>query len=239
MPTPTPDPPTAEQVALLTRVLASPEQPEGTLGYQELRGFLFGIASAPVLARPSEWVPDVFGGKGPELRNLKEAESVMGALMACYNDAVRATETDGDPIDPMRVGIDLDSEESLRLWARGFSYAYDGVDQAWEEILATAEEEDRERLSVALTALGVWSDPAELQRIQELTDAELVEDLRSYREFLPVALGLVAGVGRGVYEAKLAAERGAPPVRAKAAVGRNAQCPCGSGKKYKHCCLVN
>ena len=107
-------------------------------------------------------------------------------------------------IDPLRVGIDLDSEESLRLWARGFSYAYDGVDQAWEEILATAEEEDRERLSVALTALGVWSDPAELQRIQELTDAELEEDLRSYREFLPVALGLVAGVGRGVYEAKRA-----------------------------------
>jgi SEC-C motif-containing protein len=31
---------------------------------------------------------------------------------------------------------------------------------------------------------------------------------------------------------------GPPPVRkAEAKVGRNDPCPCGSGKKYKHCCL--
>ena len=27
------------------------------------------------------------------------------------------------------------------------------------------------------------------------------------------------------------------PVRKKVTVGRNDPCPCGSGKKYKHCCL--
>ena len=40
MPTPQFAPPTAAQVALLTRTLASPDQPEGTLLFQELRGFL-------------------------------------------------------------------------------------------------------------------------------------------------------------------------------------------------------
>ena len=29
----------------------------------------------------------------------------------------------------------------------------------------------------------------------------------------------------------------APRPRKTAGVGRNAQCPCGSGRKYKHCCL--
>jgi len=28
-----------------------------------------------------------------------------------------------------------------------------------------------------------------------------------------------------------------PPVRAAVKVGRNDPCPCGSGRKYKHCCL--
>ena len=28
-----------------------------------------------------------------------------------------------------------------------------------------------------------------------------------------------------------------PPVHSKVKVKRNAPCPCGSGKKYKHCCL--
>ena len=34
-----------------------------------------------------------------------------------------------------------------------------------------------------------------------------------------------------------AEERVAPIHRASAKVGRNASCPCGSGKKYKHCCF--
>jgi SEC-C motif-containing protein len=31
---------------------------------------------------------------------------------------------------------------------------------------------------------------------------------------------------------------GPPPVRSGPKVGRNDPCPCGSGKKYKHCCLL-
>jgi len=38
-----------------------------------------------------------------------------------------------------------------------------------------------------------------------------------------------------VSEAAAAAER-AKPLRAGPKVGRNDPCPCGSGKKYKHCC---
>jgi preprotein translocase subunit SecA len=30
---------------------------------------------------------------------------------------------------------------------------------------------------------------------------------------------------------------GAGPARKKQKVGRNDPCPCGSGKKYKHCCM--
>lgn len=240
MPTPAFAPPTAEQVALVTRVLASSEQPAGTLGYQELRGFLFGIATAPMLVRPSEWIPDVFGGKEPELHNLKEAESFMGALMACYNDAVSAADTDGAPIDPARVGIDVQSEESLGLWSQGFSFAYDCVHEAWEEILSLADDDDRQRLSLALTVLTTWADPAGFQRIQELDESELQEHLDSSRAVLPGALALIAGIGRGVYAARLASRRAAPrPPRPKPAAGRNAPCPCGSGKKYKHCCLVH
>jgi len=38
-----------------------------------------------------------------------------------------------------------------------------------------------------------------------------------------------------VSEAAAAVEK-AKPVRAGPKVGRNDPCPCGSGKKYKHCC---
>jgi preprotein translocase subunit SecA len=38
-----------------------------------------------------------------------------------------------------------------------------------------------------------------------------------------------------VTEAAAAMEK-ARPVRAAPKVGRNDPCPCGSGKKFKHCC---
>ena len=41
--------------------------------------------------------------------------------------------------------------------------------------------------------------------------------------------------GKWLYTRAL--REGPTPVRAAAKVGRNDPCPCGSGKKYKHCCL--
>jgi preprotein translocase subunit SecA len=43
-----------------------------------------------------------------------------------------------------------------------------------------------------------------------------------------------------VSEAMAAAEKEkAKPIRTGPKVGRNDPCPCGSGKKYKHCCGRN
>ena len=50
--------------------------------------------------------------------------------------------------------------------------------------------------------------------------------------FLP-ALAAYAGLGRSIHRA-LMKDQLAQPTEPK--VGRNAPCPCGSGKKYKRCC---
>jgi uncharacterized protein YecA (UPF0149 family) len=46
---------------------------------------------------------------------------------------------------------------------------------------------------------------------------------------------------RKLYEVSAAAARpatGSAPIRAAKRIGRNEPCPCGSGKKYKRCCLL-
>ena len=50
----------------LRSFLANARRPTGTLSYHEVQGFLFAIASAPEMARPSEWMPMIFGEGGPE-----------------------------------------------------------------------------------------------------------------------------------------------------------------------------
>ena len=227
--------PTKAQVTLLTRFLASPEQPEGTLRFPELRGFLFAIASAPILVQPSEWIPQVFGGAGPSLRDLEHARAVMAAIMACYNDAVRAAHLDG-PIDPREVGIDVGSEDSLRAWSRGFVVGVESLDGAWDPVLETDGSDER-RLELAFTALTIWANPEGARRLYQSDDEALAEMHDKLRRLLPLALGLVAGTGRGIYEGTLARRTETSPRRPTAAAGRNDPCPCGSGRKYKDCCL--
>ncbi len=53
------------------------------------------------------------------------------------------------------------------------------------------------------------------------------------------ALGLQIAAAAEAYRARLNAKGGAkaPPLTAASNVGRNTPCPCGSGKKYKKCCI--
>ena len=76
------------------------------------------------------------------------------------------------------------------------------------------------------------------RKLHDAGDAEFAELLDEFRKLLPLALGLVAGTGRGIYEAKVAAQRARQEPRDHTrAVGRNDPCPCGSGRKFKNCCL--
>jgi uncharacterized protein len=54
----------------LTQFLTSPQRPEGTLNYQEVRGFLFAIACAPELIKPSEWLPMIFNEQDAQFAGM-------------------------------------------------------------------------------------------------------------------------------------------------------------------------
>lgn len=88
-------------VSALRSFLGDPSRPVGTLRYYELQGFLFTIASAPDLVRPSEWMPIVFGEHEAGYESLDEAKVVLGELMALYNSVSDAVgkETAALPAD--------------------------------------------------------------------------------------------------------------------------------------------
>ena len=52
---------------LLTSFLAAPQRPEGMLTFHKLQGFLFAMACAPALIKPSEWLPLIFNEQEAEL----------------------------------------------------------------------------------------------------------------------------------------------------------------------------
>ena len=58
-------------------------------------------------------------------------------------------------------------------------------------------------------------------------------------ERVQVANPITAGLQNGVKKVTVTRRASSTVVRDGAQVGRNDPCPCGSGKKYKNCCLRN
>ncbi len=97
---------TAATADYLQRFLSAPERPEGTMGFDELGGFLFALACVPEVIPPTEWLPVVFrdgeanyGSDGAEpsppgcLSDVAEPENLVcfpGLPLLSTSDAKRA-----------------------------------------------------------------------------------------------------------------------------------------------------
>jgi hypothetical protein len=116
----------------------------------------------------------------------------------------------------------------------------DGIEDIFE-LLDEIEEDERE--------LRDQDEPrrARLREEREKALAAFAEARATCEWLIERGIEQVAA-GESVIEtelARLAARHGdperlltpLPPVRAAVKVGRNEPCPCGSGRKYKHCCL--
>ena len=62
-----------------------PDKDEGILDLSELDGYFAAIVSSPQLIPPSVWLPAMWGDFEPNWRNKKEAEKIMGLMIAIMN----------------------------------------------------------------------------------------------------------------------------------------------------------
>jgi uncharacterized protein len=114
-----------------------------------------------------------------------------------------------------------------RSWARGFMRGVNLRRNSWNEIFA--REDEGQVFSIPLVAGEVdphWPvEPLPDEKREELVRWMAAGIARSYKFF--------AAHRRAAAASESEAEtyrRSAPKV------GRNDRCPCGSGKKFKHCC---
>ncbi len=218
----------------LEAFLSSPLRPEGTMTYPAFRGYLFGFSGGPAMVPPSVWMSDVFGGEDAGYADLEEANAVLGAVMSAYNHTNAAISGDIE-LTPEAVGLDPDSEEDRFEWSAGFCLGYDHVRDDWDRAMKKLDEEDQEALSAVFVTLMMWSEPETYLEDAQIADGSREEFLEQCRQAIPNALTHYASIGLGLFRAGLAA--GKVPIRRAPQVGRNDPCPCGSGRKFKKCCL--
>jgi uncharacterized protein len=221
-----------DEIGELDALLAAIPEPLEPLDAVMLDGFLCGVIVQPQLVDVDDWLPYVFdaGGHrwgeaepGPEQRR---ARSLVLRRHAAINRSL-AERGDFDPLllEPSQGNVEEQERAAADPVGAMLSPWVAGFEQAVQLLPALVELDDsqvRAALARVLAFAPVDEDAPATKAKPGATLEQAIETI-------------VAGVAE-LYELTLAQRYRVAAVRhAQPKVGRNDPCPCGSGKKFKHC----
>lgn len=212
----------SKQLDMLDEFLLGGAVGDDAMLLSELDGFLAGLIVGPDPVMPSEWLPVVWGEDSPAFEGERQAQAIVGAIMEHYNDIIR--QLDRDRYSPI---YDLDNDDRVlwETWIEGFWRAVSLRPDEWAELVTVGDED----LETAVFSLGRLYEMAALPSA-ELDLLKVDEEVKKLApDLIPFAVGIL-------HRKRLAARSGSP-ASAATKVGRNEPCPCGSGKKFKKCCM--
>jgi uncharacterized protein len=212
----------------LDRFLLSDRSPEDAMTMDHLHGYLTAIAIGPETIMPAEWLPRVWGEDGqgaPKWKNSKEEERVVNLIMRFMNEVLVTFEVAPKEFEPLYVEHEVGGQTLIdaEAWSWGFWEGMELRPGSWEEIWA---DPDAAPLMRPLYLLGA-------DEIDESELPEVEDPLKAHQLALEIEANLPAIHRFWLPRRKAAVET---VKRDEPKVGRNDDCPCGSGKKYKKCC---
>ncbi len=197
---------------------------EGVIDISELDGLFTAIVSGSVIIPPSQWLPAVWGDFEPLWKSEKEFEDICSLLMRHMNGIAATLMEHPEDYEPLFLAREVEGmtytivDEWCEGYFRGMSLSVDDWDTSGYEmkiLLAPI---------LAFTSATDW-------RAHDMDNDVEVENIRN---------AITPNV-REIHAYWLARRENPPSVipfrRESQHVGRNDPCPCGSGKKYKKCCL--
>ncbi len=209
---------TEAELDWLAGFLDSAQAPEATLSMEHLDGFFSALVAGPVVVPPSRYMPVIWGGKeGPVYDSMEQVQHVTGLLMRHWN-TIAARLGAGVAHEPYLYEVPV--QEKGRHWAEGFLLGLDLEQRAWSPML---RDPHAGGIAMLISALIAYEHGGEAP--DDDARAEIIENL-------PTLL-----IGAWVYwrDREAGGRKAGQPVRS-VKTGRNAPCPCGSGKKFKKCC---
>jgi hypothetical protein len=123
--------------------------------------------------------------------------------------------------------------EPSQRHAKSFE-AGNGAEQEIHRLLATLPDDVRRELNLGSISVR---DPAFLDGLTDHLAHLAIADPRQGKRLLGKLEHLKKRLRREIRESEPAAATSETVTRPSARVGRNAPCPCGSGRKFKQCCL--
>lgn len=213
-----------KELEWLDDVLAKYASERSVVDTSELDGMLTALLSGPSMLEPSEWLVALWGGAQsvPKWQNEREMERFMMLTFQHMDDVADRLSTYPDQFEPLFGSQMLENNEYTVVedWCYGYLR---GVEMSGWPTLPTSYQ-------LALDAISLHGREENITVLESMSAEEYQ---RSIDEIRQAALSLYEYWS----EHQLPEPTAPVPFTADPKVGRNDPCPCGSGKKYKNCCL--
>jgi len=200
------------------------DKDEGVLDISELDGLFTAIVSGPVPVMPSQWLPAVWGDFEPVWTDEKELEGIFSLMMRHMNVIAHLLMKTPEDFEPLYLEREVEGRTSTIVdeWCDGYWRGVQLAQDVWDE--------GGQEMATLLTPILAFTEVTDWKGHEYEND-----EVRTIQQ-------AIAPNVRAIHAYWLARradyEPAARPVRrSEPRVGRNDPCPCGSGRKYKKCCL--
>jgi uncharacterized protein len=200
---------------------------EGILGVSELDGFLTAIASGPEEVGPSLWLPAVWGDCEPIWESESQLEEVFTLMLRHMNVIATHLMDEPDTFEPIFLNNTVEDEVFVVVdeWCSGYLRGLSLTAEQWRE--------GGERMENLLQPLFAFGTDAGWDALEQLDEGEV----EAFQQAIAPAVRAIHAFWLERRESDGTQGTAQPFRHSSAQIGRNDPCPCGSGKKYKNCCL--
>ena len=195
---------------------------DSILDVSELDGFFAALACSPDTVMPSTWMVAIWGGieHAPDWLDKQEIDDFTHAVFSLYNQVMQSMNENDYEALFLEHEATGKTHTIVDEWCEGFLR---GVN-LWDTLTvadATVTEE-------CIKPIRLFATEAGFTQLETMSEDEVVEQ----QQLIEPA---VHRLFQHFFEQRKQATT--PYIRESQKVGRNDPCPCGSGKKFKRCCL--
>ena len=210
------------------------------LGY--IDGAMAAVVVSPEPIPPEEWLPKL--DLAPDTLFLApEVAARWRDLLLARQAEIAAALLQGGLVFAPIYECDENDESIWQPWLMGFMAMIKLRQKAWDKLFRSKDEDLATALIGLVTLAATF--PGVAAKMPEIADdfADIAEMADQAGDLIPYFVEVIYRRRHGLPRVVLtdgwgwddSGEDPAVPVRTPK-VGRNAPCPCGSGKKYKKCC---
>jgi uncharacterized protein len=218
---------TEAELNFLNQTLIKYGNDTSVLDVSELDGFLTAVVSGPNIIPPNRWFSAIWGGTSlePEWESESEMQRFMMLTKQLLNNTTDTLNNQPDAFEALFNRREIDGKQHLITdeWCQGYMRGIRLDENSWAQTPPKLINEQMASINVFAGECG--------PQLEQLDDTAIAK-LQSKIE--PAARTLHS---YWLKQRKAQQSGKTTPTRTLVKIGRNEPCPCGSGKKYKQCCL--